>query len=85
MQIRLSQHRPLAGHRRTSRWRSLLATALILAPIVAAMAIWPSARLAVSTYEVLGFVTLLAFMGFVFALATALGIAAVKLLGGDET
>jgi hypothetical protein len=52
--------------------------------IVAAMAIWPSARLAVIAYEATGFVTLLAFMGFVFALAIALGIVAVKLLAGDE-
>lgn len=52
--------------------------------IVVSMAIWPSARLAVTAYEASGFVTLLAFMGFVFGLAIALGVVAVKLLTGDE-
>jgi hypothetical protein len=84
MQIRLSQHRPFA-HRRPSRGRSLLTPALVVVLLVAAAAIWPSARLAVSAYEGSGVVTLLAFMGFVFALATALGVTAVKALSGDET
>jgi L-asparagine transporter-like permease len=52
--------------------------------IVAGLAIWPSARLAVTAYEASGFVTLFAFMGFVFALAIGLGVVAVKLLAGDE-
>ena len=52
--------------------------------IVAAMAIWPSARLAAIAYEASGFVTLIAFMGFVIGLAIALGFVAVKLLTGDE-
>jgi hypothetical protein len=84
VQIRLPQHRPFV-HRKTGLWRSLLTLALVVAPFVAAMAIWPSARLAVSAYEVSGFVTLLAFMGIVLALATALGVAVVKLLAEDET
>lgn len=135
MQIRLSQHKPLA-RLRLNRGRSLLTLGLIAAlllaahtlfslqpnsvlaaalfflplvlfaalgagrelstpsltelafysfAIVAVMAIWPSARLAVAAYEASGFVTLLAFMGFVFALAIALGFVAVKLLAGDET
>jgi hypothetical protein len=55
--------------------------------IVAAMAIWPSASLAATAYEAAGFVTLLAFMAFVFAVAIALGMLAVKLLASrdDET
>lgn len=52
--------------------------------IVAVMAIWPSAGLAAAAYEASGFVTLIAFMGFVIALAIALGFVAVKLLTGDE-
>jgi hypothetical protein len=52
--------------------------------IVAAMAIWPSASLAVTAYEATGFVTLLAFMGFVFAVAIALGVLAVKLLASRD-
>jgi|GEM_PF-4174492 len=52
--------------------------------IVAVMAIWPSARLAATTYEATGFVTLFAFMSFVFALAIALGVLAVKFLAGDD-
>jgi hypothetical protein len=84
MQIRLSQHRPFVL-RRLSPWRNLLTPGLIVALLVGAMAILPSARLAVSAHKVLGFVTLLAFMGFVFALAIALGVAATKLLAGDET
>ena len=84
MHIRLSRDRPFA-HRRAGRRRSLIMLALIVAPLLAIVAIWPSARLAIGTYEVSGFVALLAFMGCVFALATALGIAAVKVIGGDET
>lgn len=134
MQIRLSQHKPLALLQLT-RGRSLLmlgviaalllaahalfslqpnsvlAAALLFLPLVlfavlgagrelstpsltelafysfasvAAMAIWPSARLAAAAYEASGFVTLIAFMGFVIALAIALGFVAVKLLAGDE-
>jgi hypothetical protein len=51
------------------------------------MAIWPSASLAATAYEAAGFVTLLAFMAFVFAVAIALGMLAVKLLASrdDET
>jgi hypothetical protein len=84
MQIRLSQHEAFA-ERSPHRWRSLFTLALVVIFPVAALAIWPSARLTVSTYEVLGFVALLAFMGFVVALASALGVAAVKMLAGDET
>ena len=82
MQIRLSQHKSI-GPRTASLWRSLLTLILIAAPIITAMVIWPSAHLAVSVYEVSGFVTLFAFMGLVLALATTLGIVAAKLLGGD--
>lgn len=51
---------------------------------VAALAIWPSARLAVTAYEATGFVTLLGFMGFVFVMALALGLLAVRLLAGRD-
>ena len=84
MQIRLTQHRPFV-HRAPGPWPSLLTFAVIVALLIAAIAIWPSARLAVSAYEATGFVTLLAFMGFVFALATALGVVAVTVLAGDDT
>jgi hypothetical protein len=84
MQIRLSQHRPIARVT-LGRWRNLLTLALVVALLVVALAIWPSAHLAVSAYEVLGFATLLAFMSFVLALATVLGVMAVKVLAGDET
>ena len=52
--------------------------------IVAAGLIWPGARLAVSTYEVSGFVALAAFMAVVFALAVALGILSAKLLASHD-
>ncbi|MGE0239368.1 MAG: hypothetical protein AB7F09_00460 [Parvibaculaceae bacterium] len=52
--------------------------------IVATMAIWPSARLAAIAYEATGVVTLFAFMGFIIAVAIALGVAAVKLLSGSD-
>jgi hypothetical protein len=64
---------------------SLTELAFCSLAIVAAMAIWPSARLAVTAYEATGFVTLLAFMGFVFALAIALGVVAVKLLTRNDS
>ncbi len=84
MQIRLSQPRQ-SIQSQPGRWPSLHAPALIVVLVVAAMMIWLSAHLAVSGYDAAGFVTLLAFMGFAFALATALGIVAVKLLAKDET
>ncbi|MGE0007100.1 MAG: hypothetical protein AB7S92_16110 [Parvibaculaceae bacterium] len=52
--------------------------------IVAVMAIWPSARLAAIAYEAAGIVTLVVFMGFVFALAVSLGAVVVKLLSGTD-
>jgi len=52
--------------------------------IVAAGLIWPGARLAVTTYEVSGFVALAAFMAFVFALAVALGILSARLLASHD-
>jgi hypothetical protein len=52
--------------------------------IVVALAIWPSARLAVIAYEAMGLVTLIAFMAFAFALAIGLGVVAVKLLAGNN-
>jgi hypothetical protein len=79
MQIRLSQPRQ-SVHSQPGRWSSLHAPALLVVHVVAAMAIWPSAHLAVGAYDATGFVTLLAFMGFVFVRAIALGIVAVKLL-----
>ncbi|WP_119269872.1 hypothetical protein [Taklimakanibacter deserti] len=63
---------------------SLTELAFYCFAIVAVMAIWPSARLAATTYEATGFVTLFVFMSFVFALAIALGVLAVKLLAGDD-
>jgi hypothetical protein len=58
--------------------------ALIVGLVVAAMAIWP-ARMAVNAQEISGLATLVAFMGVSVALAVVLGVAAVKVLGGDET
>jgi hypothetical protein len=52
--------------------------------VVAALAIWPSARLAVTAYEATGFVTLIAFMAFVIGLAIGLGVVTVKLLAGND-
>jgi apolipoprotein N-acyltransferase len=52
--------------------------------IAAATAIWSGISLAVTAYEAAGLITLLAFMGFVLALAVALGVLAVKLLARDD-
>jgi hypothetical protein len=52
--------------------------------MVAAMLIWPSARLAVLAHEASGLVMLAAFMGFILALALALGVLAVKLLASHD-
>jgi hypothetical protein len=83
MQVRSSQYRPFV-HPRPRSWYGLLMPALIVALVVAAMAIWP-ARLAANAHEFSGLATLVAFMGIAFALAVVLGVAAVKMLGGDET
>lgn len=52
--------------------------------VIAAGLIWPGARLAVSTYEAAGLMTLTAFMVIVFAVAVALGVVAMKLLAGRD-
>jgi len=52
--------------------------------IVAAGLIWPGAYLAVSTYEVLGLMTLAALMAFVFVCAVALGVLSTRLLAGHD-
>ncbi len=52
--------------------------------VVAAGLIWPAARLAASTYEVAGLVTLLAFMVLISALAVALGVLTMKLLASHD-
>jgi hypothetical protein len=65
---------------------SLRELAFYFFAMVAAMAIWPSAHLAAFAYEATGFfVPLLVFMGFVFALAIALGVVAVKLLSDRDS
>lgn len=63
---------------------SLTGLAFYSFAIVAAMLIWPSARWAVEAYEASGLVTLAVFMGFILALALALGVAAVKLLASHD-
>lgn len=63
---------------------SLKELAFYFSLLAAALLIWPSAHLAASAYEAAGFVTLAAFMGFVFALALFLGLLAVKLLAAHD-
>lgn len=72
------------GARREFRTPSLKELAFCSIAIIAALLIRPGARLAVSTYEATGFVTLVAFMAFVLALAIALGVLAEKLLAAGE-
>jgi hypothetical protein len=64
--------------------RSLTELAFYSFAVAAAGLIWPGARLAVSTYEAAGLVTLAAFMVIVFAVAVALGVVAMKLLAGRD-
>lgn len=63
---------------------SLKELAFYSSAIMAALLIWPTARLTVSAYEASGFVMLAAFMGGIFALAVALGMLAVKLLSRND-
>jgi hypothetical protein len=96
MQIRLTQQKPFRlmlaqkrakpalGGARDLPLPSLKGLAFYSLVVAAVMVIWPSARFAALAYEVTGFVTLLAFMAFVFTIAIALGAAAVKLLYGDD-
>lgn len=73
------------GARREFRTPSLKELAFYSIAIIAPLLIWPGARLAVSTYQAAGFVTLAVFMAFVLALAITLGVLAEKLLAaGDD-
>lgn len=73
------------GARREFRTPSLKELAFYSIAIIAALLIWPGARLAVSTYQATGFVTLAVFMAFVLGLAITLGVLAEKLLAaGDD-
>lgn len=63
---------------------SLTELAFYCVAVIAAGLIWPGARLAVSTYQGTGLVTLAAFMVVVFVLAMALGVLAMRFLARHD-
>lgn len=74
----------VVGARREFQTPSLKELAFFSIAIIAALLIRPGAHLAVSAYEATGFVTLVAFMAFVLALAIALGMLAGRLFTTGE-
>lgn len=74
----------VVGARREFQKPSLTELAFFSIAIVAALLVRPGANLAVSAYEAAGFVTLVAFMAFVLALAIALGRLVERLFAAGE-
>jgi hypothetical protein len=74
----------VVGARREFQKPSLTELAFFSIAIAAALLVRPGAHLAVSAYEAAGFVTLVAFMAFVLALAIALGRLVERLFAAGE-